>query len=102
MGTQRIPTRAAGPLPRLTICFFVAERREENLGVVMVAAHLDACQRDHADARILEFRADQFREVRLDLVGDPAEAGGFFAMLYGPMKMTGSAADSLLGRPPIP
>src|SRR5258708_2943236 len=54
---------------------------EEHLGVMMIAADLDASERDHADPGILDLRPYQFGEILLNLVADPAESGGIFRHL---------------------
>ena len=56
----------------------LAERREKYLGVRVVLRDFDVSDRDQINARILEFKPDDFRQLALDLVGDAPAAGKIF------------------------
>jgi signal transduction histidine kinase len=59
----------------------ILEQREIDLRVRVVRGQLDLADGHHADARILQFEGDQFRQILLDLVGNAQTAlGNAFAV----------------------
>ena len=66
--------------------FRSAERGEEHLGMMVVAADLNTGEGDHADPRILDLGANQFGEILLNLVAYAAEPGRIFRHLWIDMK----------------
>src|ERR1700693_3577744 len=54
--------------------FRIGQSREENFGVGKVGGDLYPGEGDHADERVLELGAQQFRQLALDLIGDAAPA----------------------------
>ena len=75
--------------------FRAAKRGEEHLGVMVVAADLDAGERDHAHTRILDLGPDQFGEILLNLVAYAAEPGRIFRHLLYRVKVECAARDKL-------
>jgi len=66
-----------------TVCrpgcgFGAAEDGKKYLGMMMIAADFDPCERDHADPGILDLGSDQLGEILLDLVANSAKPGGIF------------------------
>ena len=72
---------------RLGYDFRPTKRGEEYFRMVVIAAELDARQRDHADPWILDFGADQFSKIFLNLVRDPAKPRRIFSHLWGERKL---------------
>src|SRR5713101_2495962 len=54
--------------------FRIGQGREEDFGIGKIGRNLDPGEGDHADARVFELGAQQFRQLALDLIGDAAQA----------------------------
>src|SRR5882762_6965158 len=54
--------------------FHIGQGREKNVCIAKVGGDFDPGEGDHADARVLELGAQQFRQLSLDLIGDAAQA----------------------------
>src|SRR6266581_3616560 len=54
--------------------FRIGQSREENFGIGKIGGDLYPGEGDHADARVFELGAQQFRQLALDLIGDAAQA----------------------------
>jgi hypothetical protein len=54
--------------------FLAGQMREKNLGMREIRRHFDRCDRDHADARILDVEPQQIGKLALDLIADALRA----------------------------
>src|SRR6185436_13420293 len=75
--------------------FGATQRGKEHLGMMMIAADLDASQRHHPDSGVLQLGSNQFRQILLDLVRYATEPGRIFRHLLYRVKVECAARDKL-------
>ena len=61
----------------------IVEHGKKYFCMRVVGRDLNFCNRDHADARIFQFKSDNFREIPLNLIGNAQTARGKGFTIFG-------------------